>query len=130
MKLVQPGFAILVVERNAAPNFLDVGGRMKVIRVGEAPALFLGKQSANRRLAAADYSHDDHDHVSPGNFAAASLIGVGLLHARPCVGDSKGAVALRGNLDVLAFAVFLHVSDVLRVDIVVLVGLGGIVELV
>ena len=43
-------------------NFVDVGGGMKVVGVGEGPSELLGEQAADCCFARADHSHDNHDH--------------------------------------------------------------------
>ena len=62
----QPGSAVGVVERNAAPNLLDVRSGMKIVRISEPPTQSLRKQAANRGLACSNNAHENQDH-SPLN---------------------------------------------------------------
>ena len=43
-------------------HLCDVGGRVKVVSVGEAPVQLLGERTPDRGLAYTTYSHEDDDH--------------------------------------------------------------------
>src|SRR4051812_39780204 len=62
----QPGSAVGIIKRNAAPNLLDVRSGMKIVGVGEVPTQLLREEAAHSRLACANNAHNNHDH-SPLN---------------------------------------------------------------
>src|ERR1051326_4552472 len=144
-KVIEPGWTIFVSKRNAVAYFLNIHRRVEVVGVGEFPVELLGQQPPDGGLAAADYSHDDYDHrayvLNSGTTKDAQvyagkksrhtlLLRISLLYTRSRVGDAECAIWRRCDLDRFAFAVFFHVGDVFRVNVVLFVGLGGIVKLV
>src|SRR5579872_2625920 len=58
-----------------------------------------------------------------------SLFRIGFLHACTRVGESKTSVGFGGNFERFPFAVFLHIRDVLGIDVVVFVGLSRVMKL-
>lgn len=58
----KPGSAVRVGERNAARHFLNIGGRMKAIRVRELPAELHSEQCADGGLAGSGRAHHENDH--------------------------------------------------------------------
>jgi hypothetical protein len=60
----EPGPAIGVGERLAAPHLLDVRGRVERVGVGERPVQLSSQQRPNGSLAAARGPSDDQDHAA------------------------------------------------------------------
>src|SRR6266478_6494589 len=61
---IQPGDAVVVVERYAVRHFLDVGRRMKVVAVGKFPSKLRSQQLADGGLSGSGGTHQEDDHGS------------------------------------------------------------------
>src|SRR5258707_640612 len=66
---------------------------------------------------------------SGGGAASRLWLRISLRQARPRIRNRKGAVRFGCDLDVLPFAIFLHIRDAVFSDVVVFVRLGSVVQL-
>ena len=62
-KAFQPWPPIVIVERDAPPNLLDIRRRVKIVCILKLPRQLIGQQASDGRFAGADDSHHDHDHA-------------------------------------------------------------------
>jgi hypothetical protein len=59
MQSLEPGRAILVVERDSVLHLLDVGRRMEIIRVKKDPVQLSSDLHSDGRLPGTGYTHEN-----------------------------------------------------------------------